>query len=294
MSLYNQSFFFRLSIIHKEEESHSLSSDLSSLINDQKSADCILQAGDKIWQVHSNILAARSPVFAKQLSELDENNINRKISTISETSVSLVQANIGDNIVPRVIKEEDTPEQKIPRKESTQKLVITDLPSDTVEELLRYIYTDNSTHVDTYSLPLLAASDQYQLPGLKLHCEKHLAENLSPLNVAEILLLSDNYKCEALKKTALAYCGENHSYIMKVGLVLPHLTFLSLHIFQDSGWKKIEEENPSLFSEAISTVAPDICDKHQDCIEKGGNRYATEVERKQKQRKKSLLKKLSS
>ena len=81
---------------------------------------------------------------------------------------------------------------------------------------------------------------------------------------------------------------------MKVGLVLPHLTFLSLHIFQDSGWKKIEEENPSLFSEAISTVAPDICDKHQDCIEKGGNRCATQVEKKQKQRKKSIIKKFSS
>ena len=96
-------FSVRLSIIHKEEESHSLSSDLSSLINDQKSADCILQAGDRTWQVHSNILAARSPVFAKQLSELDENSINRKISTTSESSVSLVQANITDNIVPRVI-----------------------------------------------------------------------------------------------------------------------------------------------------------------------------------------------
>jgi hypothetical protein len=31
-----KSFFFRLSIIHKEEESHSLPSDLSSLINDQQ------------------------------------------------------------------------------------------------------------------------------------------------------------------------------------------------------------------------------------------------------------------
>ena len=234
MSLYNQSFFFRLSIIHKKEESHSLSSDLSCLINDQKSADCILQAGDKTWQVHSNILAARSPVFAKQLSELDENNINRKISRTSETSVPLVQANIGDNIVQRAIKEVDRhdSEQKVQRKESTQKVVITDLPSDTVEELLRYIYTDNSTHMDTYSLTLLAASDQYQLPGLKLHCEKHLAENLSPLNVAEILLLSDNYKCETLKKTALAYCGENHSYIMKVSLA-------SCNIFSNCVYKII-------------------------------------------------------
>ena len=98
--------------------------------------------------------------------------------------------------------------------------MIADLPSETVEELLRYIYTDNSTNVDVYSQTLLAASEQYQLPGLKLHCEKHLGEIITPLNVAEILLLSDNFKCEALKKTALAFCGKNHSYIMKVNLSL--------------------------------------------------------------------------
>ena len=106
----------------------------------------------------------------------------------------------------------------MPRQESIQKLVINDLPSETVEELLRYIYTDKSSNVDAYSQTLLAASDRYQLPGLKLHCEKHLGEIISPLNVAEILLLCDNFKCEALKKTALAFCGENHSYIMKVNL----------------------------------------------------------------------------
>ena len=211
-------FSVRLSIIHKEEESHSLSSDLSSLINHQKSADCILQAGDRTWQVHSNILAARSPVFAKQLSELGETNNDRKKSTTSETSVSLEE----DDVLSRVSKEEvpSDNDENMPRKESIQKLVIADLPSETVEELLRYIYTDNSTNVDLYSQTLLKASDQYQLPGLKLNCEKHLGEIITPLNVAEILLLSDNFKCEALKKTALAFCGKNHSYIMKVNLSL--------------------------------------------------------------------------
>ena len=193
---------FRLSLIHKEEESHSLSSDLSSLINDKKSADCILQAGDRTWQVHSNILAARSPVFAKQLSEL--------------SSKDLATDPVDKVPVDEVPSDQD---QKSLRKESIQKLVITDLPSETVEKLLHYIYTDNSENVDMFSQTLLAASDQYQLPGLKLHCEKHLGENISPLNVAEILLLSDHYKCETLKKTALAYCVENHSYIMKVRFV---------------------------------------------------------------------------
>ena len=184
-------------------------------------------------------------------------------------------------------------DQKSLRKDSIQKLVITDLPSETVEKLLHYIYTDNSENVDMFSQTLLAASDQYQLPGLKLHCEKHLGENISPLNVAEILLLSDHYKCETLKKTALAYCVENHSYIMKVRFTTLILQFHILSTFQDSCWKKIEAESPSLFSEAISNVAPDMCDKHEDCIEKGGNRYNTEVEKKQKVRKKSFLRKYS-
>ena len=39
---------------------------------------------------------------------------------------------------------------------------------------------------------------------------------MNPLNVADILLLSENYSCTQLKRSALTFCGENHSYIMKV------------------------------------------------------------------------------
>ena len=67
--------------------------------------------------------------------------------------------------------------------------------------------------------------------------------------------------------------------------------FSSKSNIQDSSWKKIEAENPSLFSEAISRVAPDMCDTHQDCIKKGANRYQTEIKRKETPRKKYLLKK---
>ena len=48
---------------------------------------------------------------------------------------------------------------------------------------------------------------------------------------------------------------------------------ITLFIFQDSKWKTIEKENPDLFEEAISLVAPDSCDKHTECLKKGGNRY---------------------
>ena len=47
----------------------------------------------------------------------------------------------------------------------------------------------------------------------------------------------------------------------------------------------MELENPDLFEEAISYVASETCDKHVECIEKGGNRYKTEKEMKDKYRK---------
>ena len=188
-----------MTLIQKEDKNHSLSSDLSNLFKDKKSADCILQAGDKTWEVHSNILSARSPVFAKQLSELQED-----VATTSLESVP------GDD-------KEDDLKKVLGRKESVAKLVITDLPSECVEELLHYIYTDTPARL---SCDLLAASDQYQLPGLKHHCENHLGETITPHNVAQILLLAQQCSSHTLKKTALEYCGENHSYIMKVGMIL--------------------------------------------------------------------------
>ena len=49
--------------------------------------------------------------------------------------------------------------------------------------------------------------------------------------------------------------------------------FLMILIFdQDSKWKTMEKENPQLFAEAVALVAPESCDKHAECLKKGGNR----------------------
>lgn len=291
----------RLSIIKKEEPCHSLSSDLGSLINDEASSDLILEAGERKFRVHRNILAARSPVFASLLAQLEEelkakeegrrdgvveardgtvtgdHNIIEEESeeavtceevehektergeTPLESSIDCVE--VEKDILEVKVDEEKRESGGEETEKPMKKLVINDLSSDTVEELLRYIYTDSSNNVDLFSQTLLAASDIYQLPGLKLQCEKHLGEIINPQNVAEILLLSDSYRCQDLKKTALSYCNENHSYIMK-----------------DSRWKIIEEENPDLFEEAISQIAPETCSKHTDCIRNGSSRYETEKE----------------
>ena len=186
----------RLSIIKKEEPCHSLSSDLGSLINDEASSDLILEAGERRFRVHRNILAARSPVFASLLTQLEQEikanegleEVEERVKerrcvgqerieeeteeevTCEETQVESVPKEISPEVEEEVdvqekaVKEvEDSQEKKEKAKAAVKKLVIENLPGDTVEELLRYIYTDNSNNVDLFSQTLLAASDIYQV-----------------------------------------------------------------------------------------------------------------------------------
>ena len=182
----------RLSIIKKEEPCHSLSSDLGSLINDEASSDLILEAGERRFRVHRNILAARSPVFASLLTQLEQEikanegleEVEERVKerrcvgqerieeeteeevTCEETEVESVpkERSPGVEEKEKAVKEvEDSQEKGEKTKAAVKKLVIENLPGDTVEELLRYIYTDNSNNVDLFSQTLLAASDIYQV-----------------------------------------------------------------------------------------------------------------------------------
>ena len=186
----------RLSIIKKEEPCHSLSSDLGSLINDEASSDLILEAGERRFRVHRNILAARSPVFASLLTQLEQEikanegleEVEEKVKerrcvgqerieeeteeevTCEETEVESVPKERSPEVEEEVdvkekaVKEvEESQEKGEKTKAAVKKLVIENLPGDTVEELLRYIYTDNSNNVDLFSQTLLAASDIYQV-----------------------------------------------------------------------------------------------------------------------------------
>ena len=182
----------RLSIIKKEEPCHSLSSDLGSLINDEASSDLILEAGERRFRVHRNILAARSPVFASLLTQLEQEikanegleEVEERMKerrcvgqerieeeteeevTCEETEVESVPKERSPEVEEeeKAVKEvEDSQEKGEKAKAAVKKLVIENLPGDTVEELLRYIYTDNSNNVDLFSQTLLAASDIYQV-----------------------------------------------------------------------------------------------------------------------------------
>lgn len=62
---------------------------------------------------------------------------------------------------------------------------------------------------DTFAAKLLAASEKYSLPRLRLMCESVLCTDISVDSVANILALADRYHASDLKSVCLKFAAEN-------------------------------------------------------------------------------------
>lgn len=86
---------------------------------------------------------------------------------------------------------------------------LTEHPSDLVNELIRYLYTDKVDNLEVNANRLLPIAVRYGIPGLVALCERALLENLTPQSVPNILLLADQCNCDALRRAALNYCEDS-------------------------------------------------------------------------------------
>ena len=69
-------------------------------------------------------------------------------------------------------------------------------------------------------------------------CEEALSSNLTPENVASVLILADMHCAEQLKELALRYCNLHARDVMDT-----------------HGWKQMEKTNAHLVSEAYRNLA---------------------------------------
>ncbi|XP_060523162.1 protein roadkill-like isoform X3 [Cylas formicarius] len=198
----------KIQVIHSDEEVHSLSQDMARLMLSDQSKDtlidcyCDKESVNKSLKAHSWIIRTRS----EKLSKMLESNIDEKNRNIKYV-LSLPEYSYG-----------------------------------AINELVRYIYTDKVDSVDKYAVKLLPLSTRYSLPGLKGLCERHLIESLTPTNVANILLLADQCRCENLRKAALHYCEDSEEIKGNV------------HIGKSLAWRVMEMVNPDLFMEACESI----------------------------------------
>ncbi|XP_050297811.1 speckle-type POZ protein-like B isoform X2 [Anthonomus grandis grandis] len=201
----------KIQIIQSDEEVHSLSQDMARLQMEERSKDtlieCYCDKENKDCQktplkAHSWIIRTRSEKLAKRLEEHSDDK-HKGIKYL----LSLPEYSYG-----------------------------------VVNELLRYIYTDKVDHADRYASKLLPISMIYNLQGLKGLCERHLIESLTPSNVANILLLADQCRCENLRKAALHYCEDSEEIKGNV------------HMGKTLAWRVMEMVNPDLFMEACESI----------------------------------------
>ncbi len=225
----------------------------------------------KRFRVHKNILAARSPVLADMIRSAEEKQKQQLHQQKTEESQNVEKDEEKKQDADSKTSKSISSIQSNPVFPSRERLRLSDVKASSARELLSYIYTDSTARADSMAPALLAAADSYALPGLKRRCERLLGEALSPANVSSALLLADRHGCGSLRRSALEYCRDNHTYIMK-----------------DSDWKTIEEERPGLFQEAVREAVgggkdkgeeegEGLCSSHEECLKRRGKRY--EIER---------------
>merc|ERR1711911_31379 len=92
-------------------------------------------------------------------------------------------------------------QHRMAENESSE-MEIVDAAADVIGLMLRYIYAGAVELTGCLqSEQLLAVADKYQIPGLKLECEKYFCENLTEDNRQELLRLSSLYSAHRLRQT---------------------------------------------------------------------------------------------
>lgn len=137
------------------------------------------------------------------------------------------------------------------KENAMNRVDITDIEPEILEELLVYIYTDESPLLETQKCPaqpnidthlpsidddtpsgtssaaqpeksmhekigqLLYAAEKYQLDRLKAMCEAALSRGLSVETATEVLLFAELHSTQQLKKSCIRFIGANFSEVIK-------------------------------------------------------------------------------
>ncbi|UYV69891.1 SPOPL [Cordylochernes scorpioides] len=101
-------------------------------------------------------------------------------------------------------------------KENKENLVeIEDMEPEVLEEMVRFIYTEQSPKLYSMAERLLPAADKYGLERLKVMCLEFLASHLTKVNAANVLVLADKLSNNKLKKCAIDFIIANYSEVKK-------------------------------------------------------------------------------
>ena len=132
---------------------------------------------------------------------------------------------------------------EVDMKEKRQNVVtISDIDPEVMADLLAYMYTGTAPNLKKLARELLIAADKYNLPCLLGMCVNELKLNLTPANVAEILLFADGTHLEtrlteSLKEVCIKFIKHHSS-----------------SVYRSESWKKLKETSLELAVDVLENI----------------------------------------
>ena len=120
------------------------------------------------------------------------------------------------------------------------KVVIEDLESEAVLEMLRFIYQGKVMQMERVNKSVLVAADKYNIVDLKESCEKSLCNSMTTENVCSLLLLARDRVSSELKKRAVDFISQNIEAVTN-----------------SEGWQDLVRE-PHLMTDVVLAMGPKI------------------------------------
>jgi len=146
------------------------------------------------------------------------------------------------------------------KEESKRRVYIDDLESDVVEDMLTFIYTAESSNLETLADQLLVAADKYDLTVFKAVCEDQLASTLTAQNAIEILIVAHHHDAKRLRASAISWIARHADRMLM-------------------DWKQLEKYDMKLALETLKFIVKRLAvvlesnNFHADCI--AARRYGT-------------------
>lgn len=100
------------------------------------------------------------------------------------------------------------------KEKSENKVKISDVSPEVMQELLRFIYTGRVNNMSNLKMELLVASDKYMIEDLKNMCEEALIQGLKNENVPTMILFAEKYSARNLKAASLKFFTIHKKEIM--------------------------------------------------------------------------------
>lgn len=221
----------RLHSIHVPESD--IGEHFGMLLENEECSDVTFNVSGEKFHAHKLVLAARSPVFETEFfNGMDEDNHE---IVITDMEPKVFKVAFSKNSFPflffppfcfKFTQHGFEAFRVLWQVEATiyLSLFVTISCMSVEQALLQYIYSDTLVEdedflasssscmpslSDTFAAKLLAASEKYSLPRLRLMCESVLCRDISVDSVANILALADRYHASDLKSVCLKFAAEN-------------------------------------------------------------------------------------